>query len=347
MWPYPRSAPRVRAWRAVGAAGAAILAAVALTGCRHHRSAMRPVYALPAAPCPSGDCGTAGGVVTPGFSEPGAVTAPPAPFGDEFGGPASAAPASPPGNTSNEPFLEPNTPGLEETQRRSTAPPANNGNDRDSTGQGPALEPPGGRTTMRPGSRPARAPGRRSLLRRNLQARVDDPADLFSPPRADRPWRYIVLHHSAHSEGSLAEIDRDHRERLGTSGCGYHFIVGNGTGSPDGRIEVAGRWSDQKGGQHCRDSRVSDINEYGIGICLIGDLDQGPPTAAQVESTRDLIAYLQERYNIPPGNVVTHDVVAKSASACPGRHFPTQALLGRERGLARQAPPPIADEAIH
>jgi hypothetical protein len=292
----------------------------------------------------------------------------PRPFGDaDLGEPApgdpeilpsrGAAPATPPSSgRAAEPFLDlesrgdrglpPEASGEPETRMRprNAAPtnstretwpsaPAKSGGLFD---DGPVLEPPQAASASR-SSRKVGAPTRRPVYRRDLEARVNDPGDLFTPPRADRPWRYIVLHHSAHDAGSLAQIDRDHRERLGTSGCGYHFVVGNGSESPDGQIEVARRWSEQRGGQHCRDSRVADINEYGIGICLIGDVDAKAPTAEQVESTRLLIAYLKERYDIPDGNVVTHDVVAKSAAACPGRNFPTQAILGRPKAMARQA----------
>jgi hypothetical protein len=293
----------------------------------------------------------------------------PRPFGDsELGSPAagdsefsrsrSAAPATPPSSRGSvEPSLDPEARSVDglppeaagepETRMRprGSAPPSSSRetwptSPRSATSgglfeEGPVLEPP-----QAAASRSSRAAGtrtRRPVLRRELESRVNDPSDLFTPPRAERPWRYIVLHHSAHPAGGLASIDRDHKQRLGTSGCGYHFVVGNGSESPDGQIEVARRWSEQQGGQHCRDSRVADINEYGIGICLIGDFDQTGPTAEQVESARLLIAYLKDRYQIPDGNVVTHDVVAKTAAACPGRHFPSQSILGRPRAMARQA----------
>ncbi len=107
---------------------------------------------------------------------------------------------------------------------------------------------------------------------------MNDPGDLFQPPKADRGWRYIVIHHSASASGSYASIDRQHRSRLGTDGCGYHFVIGNGSDSPDGQIEVTRRWAEQKAGAHCRDATTSDVNDYGIGICLVGDFDQGAPT---------------------------------------------------------------------
>ena len=105
--------------------------------------------------------------------------------------------------------------------------------------------------------------------------------ELFYPNKADRPWRYIVLHHSASASGNYDEIDREHRKILGYEGCGYHFVIGNGNGSGDGQIEVAQRWNNQKQGVHCRNARSHDIDEYGIGICLVGDLDQQPPTPAR------------------------------------------------------------------
>ena len=107
-------------------------------------------------------------------------------------------------------------------------------------------------------------------------------------------------------------------------GCGYHFVIGNGTGSRDGAIEVTRRWSEQRPGAHCRDAAHPAVNEYGIGICLVGDLDAGPPTPKQVESARALVAYLQQRYAIPPERVVTHATVSATPTACPGSRFPTE-----------------------
>src|SRR4029077_15996813 len=48
------------------------------------------------------------------------------------------------------------------------------------------------------------APGRlrSASLRDDLTQFTNDPDDLFSPPKADRPWKYIVLHHSAGAVGS-------------------------------------------------------------------------------------------------------------------------------------------------
>ena len=132
---------------------------------------------------------------------------------------------------------------------------------------------------------------RRTSLTERLKPFVDESNanELLYPNKADRPWRYIVLHHSASASGNYDQIDREHRKILGIDGCGYHFVIGNGTGSDDGQIEVAQRWNNQKQGVHCRNARTHDVDEYGIGICLVGDLDQQPPTPRQIAATQALI----------------------------------------------------------
>ena len=105
-------------------------------------------------------------------------------------------------------------------------------------------------------------------------------------------------------------------------------MIGNGTDSPDGRIEVADRWLNQKNGVHCRNGRTPDVNEYGIGICLVGNLDQSPPTPKQVAAARSLVAYLAERYQIPADHAGSHDQFADGPTACPGQYFPSDAIFG-------------------
>jgi N-acetyl-anhydromuramyl-L-alanine amidase AmpD len=183
------------------------------------------------------------------------------------------------------------------------------------------------------GRRTASGRVRQASLRERVRPFVNDPDDLFAPPKADRPWKYVVLHHSAGASGGYASIDREHRKRLGWDGCGYHFVIGNGTETPDGRIEVAQRWTNQRHGVHCFDGKTPDVNEYGIGICLVGDLEKSPPTDRQVAAARALVAYLCERYQIPAERTETHAHLAVSPTSCPGRLFPTKDILG-SRGLA-------------
>ena len=136
--------------------------------------------------------------------------------------------------------------------------------------------------------------------------------------------------------GGYDQIDREHRKVLGWEGCGYHFVIGNGTGSPDGKIEVARRWSNQKNGVHCRNGKNPDVNEYGIGICLVGDLDDSPPTPRQVAAARALVAYLGDRYRIPAPNVDVYARLAQNSNTQRSRGAQADHCLPREghRGQA-------------
>lgn len=181
---------------------------------------------------------------------------------------------------------------------------------------------------------------RRTSLSADLRPFLDNAtaSELIFPARADRPWKYIVLHHSAHAKGSYEEIDREHRKVLGYEGCGYHFVIGNGTGSGDGEIQVAQRWINQKNGVHCRNAKSADVDEYGIGICLIGDFEQDEPTARQIAATKALVAYLSGRYRIAEPRIETHSHLASTPTVCPGKHFPADLLPG--------APNPVGPSTV-
>ncbi len=138
-----------------------------------------------------------------------------------------------------------------------------------------------------------------------------------------RDWRYIVIHHSATTSGSAAEFDRYHRRKRGwENGLGYHFVIGNGNGTPDGEVEIGNRWLDQIDGAH---AGVEEYNHYGIGICLVGNFNQSRPTAAQMASLSVLVEYLQNRCHITSENVIMHRHCRQTD--CPGRNFPYYKLL--------------------
>jgi hypothetical protein len=351
---------RPRSGMAVLACTLLILTAV---GCNHRRSSLRPVYVTPAPACSTPTLvpetittSPTTSVVEPGMPEvvePGAST---------LGVPAEPAPAR-----SGVPSLSPTTPPASE-RVPSAVPEPQSGTSPSRSGSGgeppllelepatprsgnstrdpslspssssltvPRLQPPG--TSLNGGRRtttPARL--RRTSFREQLIPFTNNPDDLFAPPKADRPWKYVVLHHSATSSGNYEEIDREHRKRLGWDGCGYHFVIGNGTDSPDGQIEVARRWSEQKHGVHCRNGKTPDVNEYGIGICLVGNIDDQPPTARQVAAAQALVAYLGQRYKIPSDHIGTHSQLADSPTDCPGRQFPVQAILGMKSNLVQR-----------
>lgn len=133
-------------------------------------------------------------------------------------------------------------------------------------------------------------------------------------------WTAIVLHHSATDAGSAASFDAYHRQQKGWQSLGYHFVVGNGTGTLNGAIETGPRWRRQEAGAH---ANSNEFNRRGIGICLVGNFEHQPPTPEQLESTRRLVRFLVQRLHILPERVLGHcDIREGGGTACPGRYFP-------------------------
>ncbi len=134
-----------------------------------------------------------------------------------------------------------------------------------------------------------------------------------------RPWTEIVIHHSAGELGDLESIDRYHRNMRHWDSAGYDFIIGNGTFSGDGEIEVSTRWETQSDGAHC-----TGHNTTAIGICLVGNF-QAPgerPSPAQDLSLVQLVACLAVRYNIPADHIYLHREIHGASTLCPGANFP-------------------------
>lgn len=142
------------------------------------------------------------------------------------------------------------------------------------------------------------------------------------PATRPNPWRWIVIHHSATPGGSATVFDADHRKK-GWDELGYHFVVGNGTYSADGSVEVGSRWPKQKWGAHAK-TPDNQFNNYGIGICVVGDFEMERPTPAQQASIQKLVAYLMHTYNIPADRVIGHGET--KPTHCPGRNLSIAAV---------------------
>lgn len=139
-------------------------------------------------------------------------------------------------------------------------------------------------------------------------------------------WEGIVIHHSASPAGSPATIARQHEDR-GLKGLGYHFVIGNGQGAPDGQIHIGYRWDYQLPGAHTAGPNSDYYNRRTIGICLVGDGDRRPFTEAQLARLAELVTTLQKKLNIPDDRVVLHREVASTTG--PGRTFPEAAFRAR------------------
>jgi len=146
--------------------------------------------------------------------------------------------------------------------------------------------------------------------------------------RISSRWTTIVIHHSATDGGGAKRFDQYHRKSNGWDELGYHFVIGNGTDTPDGYVEVGSRWHKQKHGAHCR-TNGNYHNEHGIGICLVGHFNHARPTPRQMASLRELVSFLSATCDIPVGRVTTHKAV-NPKTQCPGRNFN---LSGLQRSL--------------
>lgn len=346
-WIAPR--PRRAGWVA-----APLIAVLALGGCGNHsrRQALRPIFAAPrrvAAPCTN--CGSEGAVLgapaagvgssrvlssEPVIESPAGSTESTVPPLDAPAGPSSSGAAArgslpeeaPKASIGEEPSLD-MIPSQSVKPRKAPAPSSSAPAGKEPLLDGPKNSLKSSRSSASGVRTAAAGQVQRVGAQERLRPFLGESAgnELFYPNKADRPWQYIVLHHSATPEGSYDQIDAEHRKVLGYDGCGYHFVIGNGTGSEDGKIEISQRWVNQKHGVHCRNAKSAAIDEYGIGICLVGDLDKQAPTQRQVAAAKALIAYLSTRYRIDSNRVETHTHVAATPTVCPGRYFPTDALL--------------------
>lgn len=147
---------------------------------------------------------------------------------------------------------------------------------------------------------------------------------MWTPKAKPRKWVYVVIHHSATSSGSVESIHNSHVQRkdqqgLPWLGIGYHFVIGNGSGMEDGEVEATFRWQQQIHGAH---SGSAVHNSNGIGICLIGNFEDQPPTPKQLAAVTDLVGQLTHQYKIPSRLVIGHNTV--KPTACPGKLFPLQ-----------------------
>ena len=169
-------------------------------------------------------------------------------------------------------------------------------------------------------SLPFRLFGKRyNYLTRSVRSEIDR-----APVLRER-WRFIIVHNSGTRQGNARIFDYYHRNvRRMRNGLAYHFVIGNGTSSGNGEIEVGDRWRRQINGGHVHSDYLNNIS---IGICLVGDFNRTQPTRAQLDSCEELIRYLRDRC----GKVERHDIPVRPhremnpprwPTDCPGDDFP-------------------------
>jgi len=142
-----------------------------------------------------------------------------------------------------------------------------------------------------------------------------------------RGWHYIVIHHSASSSGSSQNFHRYHLKRAIPGGLAYHFVIGNGRGAEGGSVVAGHRWTESQAGGHVT-LNAWNYNVFGIGICLVGNLDKVRPTTLQWRSLTETVTRLCQEHRISPENIISHTEVPRywdkaqtERTACNGRYF--------------------------
>jgi len=138
-------------------------------------------------------------------------------------------------------------------------------------------------------------------------------------------WRYIVVHNSGTRQGSASAFDHYNRNvRKMPNGHAYHFVIGNGTSTREGAIEIGNRWYRQIQGGHVHSDYLNNI---AIGICLVGDFNNSHPGSGQLGALKELIDYLRHRV----GTIHRQAAVVRAhrdinppqwPTDCPGNQFP-------------------------
>ena len=146
-----------------------------------------------------------------------------------------------------------------------------------------------------------------------------------------RRWQSIVIHHSASAKSTPQNMREYHMNVRGWDELGYHFVIGNGVAYEDGKVYVGNRWTQQMHGAHCK-TPGNQYNDHGVGICLIGDFQQGQPTARQMDSLARLVAFITQQTGISRSQILTHGGVT-GKTECPGRNFSVASLMNRLDGV--------------
>lgn len=122
----------------------------------------------------------------------------------------------------------------------------------------------------------------------------------------------IVIHHTA-GDGGLLDVHALHLRR-GWAGIGYHKLI-----QADGTV-LAGRPEGMVG------AHAAKQNDTSLGVALVGNFEQRPPTEAQLTALVQLVAAWQRQYGIPAARVVPHRAVTPG-TVCPGKLFPWPEFL--------------------
>lgn len=121
-----------------------------------------------------------------------------------------------------------------------------------------------------------------------------------------------IFHNSGTTVRQAIEIIHNyHKNSRGYAGIGYHFYIRR-----DGSI-YRGRDENMQG------AHAYGANSDSIGVCFEGNLNEEYLTKEQIESGRDIVTYLRERY----GDIEFTEHRRVCNTSCPGRNFNIDELV--------------------
>ncbi|CAL1548904.1 unnamed protein product, partial [Lymnaea stagnalis] len=116
----------------------------------------------------------------------------------------------------------------------------------------------------------------------------------------------IVVHHSASTNQTAEDFAEYHVLTHGWPGIGYHFVV-----EKDGKIIMGNPLTNIS-------YNTENQNTKTVAICLSGNFEVEQPTAAQMASLGNLIAYLR---NELPQSLQVYGHRDFAATSCPGNNL--------------------------
>ena len=121
-------------------------------------------------------------------------------------------------------------------------------------------------------------------------------------PVESTPWQYVLIYQSGSASGNAQTIAESYQLQR-RQDLPYHFVINNGSGAPDGRIQVSQQWVQQKSAASYSLPNAGQASGSVIRICLIGDFNAAGPAPTQMKQLRALLKSLQKQCKIPSQNI--------------------------------------------
>lgn len=154
-----------------------------------------------------------------------------------------------------------------------------------------------------------------------------------------REIKRVVVHHTGSILGRFDSpwlVRARHKYIRGFDDIGYHYLIGNGVITGEGRL-YNGRPVEAQG------AHAWGYNPDSIGISLIGNFDRKKPTDKQLENLINFLVENCKKFNIPTNEIYAHNELDKE-KACPGRFVDMQEIRRKVEVLLREKEEDVAEK---